>query len=150
MQPILDLLYLTSRRVHHSCLCRLRLVWYKQSDLRISPGMPFVKHFVMRHRGSWCAMVVLVAIGSLTVSLATRYTSPTSCSVYAVRSCTRQAAPSVHRQRLAKDAACWIAPVILSTILPAPTSSPRIAPAAPIISSLLLAEALYNRPPPYI
>jgi len=120
----------------------------RQLALGIAPEMRLPEHFDARRRHNWCTVVVLVAICSLTVSLATRYCSPTGSSAYSVRTVVKRSSTDGQRQRLAKDAADWIAPVLCSTVLQAATSYPRIAPAAPRTPNPLSAEALYNRPPP--
>ncbi|MGA9981088.1 MAG: hypothetical protein WBQ08_20875 [Candidatus Sulfotelmatobacter sp.] len=100
----------------------------------------------MRRRGMWCAVAVLVAIGSLTVSLATRYCSPTDSSAYSTRTVARHAS-SNQVQRLVK-AANWIAPALCSAVFEPATSCPRIAAAAPRTPNRLFFDALYTRPPP--
>jgi hypothetical protein len=147
VQPSRELEYLIEVK-QYSYLCRPSLVWYKRSDSHSFPRMRLAEYFGMRRRQNWSAVVVLVAVCSLTVSLATRYSSPGDGSVCSVKACARQTSPEAGRQRLAKDAAHWIAPVISSTVLRAPSSGTLITSAAPKISNFLLAEALYNRPPP--
>lgn len=93
-------------------------------------------------------MVVLVAVCALIVSLATRYSSTCDASSTAVKASQIHTSPEAKRQRLAKDAAVWIPPVIHFSVLQSPSSYPRIAPAGPPIPGLLLEESLYNRPPP--
>lgn len=130
---------------------RLLLVWTEfcmVQPARVARLMSSLKHFEMRRRTRLCAVVVLVAAFSLAVNVATRYCSPAGSSSYAVRTAVKYVSADAHRQRLAKDAAIWITPVICSTLLHAPTSYPRIAAAGPLIPSLPFPEALYNRPPP--
>ena len=94
-------------------------------------------------------MVVLVAICSLIVSVATRYSSAGLPSSTTPRAAFQvHASPEAKRQHLAKDAADWVPPVICFILLQSPRSYPRIAPAGPPIPGLLLEESLYNRPPP--
>jgi hypothetical protein len=100
-----------------------------------------------RHRG-WCAVVVLVAVFSLIVSVATRYSSTGDLSSTTVKAFQTHPSPEAKRQHLAKDAADWIAPVICFSVLQSPRSYPRIAPAGPPMPGLVLEESLYNRPPP--
>ncbi len=110
--------------------------------------MSLPEHFDMRPRHNWCAAVVLVAICALTISLATRYGSPVGSSVSSIRSVVKHSSTNGQRQRLAKDAENWIAPGLGSAVLQATTSCQRTVPVAPLIPNLLLADALYNRPPP--
>ena len=96
----------------------------------------------------WSALVVLFAVCSLTVSVATRYTCSRETSENRVASVHKHTSPDLGRQRLIKDAACWMPPVVRSVVLQAPSSYPNIAPAGPPMPSALLEESLYNRPPP--
>jgi hypothetical protein len=102
-------------------------------------------------RGS-CAIVVLLAVFSLTVSVATRYCSGQSSSagsaVRSVRSLPEHSSPERSRPRLTKTTADSMPPVVRGAVLGAPRSYPRIAPAEPLVLSFLLEESLYNRPPP--
>lgn len=93
-------------------------------------------------------MVVLVAVCSLIVSVATRYSSAGIASSTTAKAFQVHASPEAKRQHLAKDAADWIPPVICLSLLQSPRSYPRIAPAGPPIPGLLFEESLYNRPPP--
>jgi len=100
-------------------------------------------------RRSRCAAVVLLAVFSLTVSVATRYCAPQSSSANAGRTVHRHSSPEQIRQHLTKNAANWMPQVAQTGILQAATSYPRIAPAGPPIPGLLLEKSLYNRPPPF-
>ena len=110
--------------------------------------MPLPSHFVTRLRRMHCALVILLAVCSLIVNVATRYSSSGNSGVGAVKTVQTRASIEAKRQHLAKDAANWLPPVICFTVLQAPSSYPRIAPAGPPIPGLLLEESLYNRPPP--
>lgn len=110
--------------------------------------MPQLSHFEDRRRHGWCAVVVLVAVCSLIVSVATRYSSTGDPSSTTVKAFRTHALPEAKRQRLAKDAADWMPPVICFSLLQSPPSYPRIAPAGPPLPERLFEESLYNRPPP--
>jgi len=110
--------------------------------------MPLLSHFEDRRRQGWCAVVVLVAVFSLIVSVATRYSSSSDLSFTTVNAFQPHVSPEAKRQRLAKDADHWIAPVICFSLFQAPSSYPRVAPAGPLIPESLFEEHLYNRPPP--
>ncbi|MFZ0760904.1 MAG: hypothetical protein WAM69_13225 [Candidatus Sulfotelmatobacter sp.] len=110
--------------------------------------MSLLQHSGMQRLRNWCVAVVLLTTCSLTVSVVTRYCSPASSSAYSIRAVVNHASTDAQRQRLAKDAATWIAPVFCSALLPAPVSYPPIAAARPPLPALFFAEALYNRPPP--
>jgi hypothetical protein len=97
---------------------------------------------------SWCALIVLMAVCSLTVSVATRYSTPSTGQSPTVKTLRTQVSPEGLRQRLAQDAVTWMPPVVLLSVLEAPSFYPRTAPAGPPVPSLLLEESLYNRPPP--
>lgn len=99
-------------------------------------------------RKIWCAVMVLGAICSLTVSLATRYTFPLEVSSHGVKNFQTNSAPDVKRQRLTKNAANWVPPVLKLWLTLTPTFNPSIALARPPVPSLFFEESLYNRPPP--
>jgi hypothetical protein len=109
--------------------------------------MLLLNHFEDRRRKQWCAVVVLVAVFSLIVSVATRYSSG-DLSFTTVKAFQSHASPEAKRQRLANDADHWNAPAICLSILQSPRSYPRIASAGPSIPRPLFDESLYNRPPP--
>jgi hypothetical protein len=101
----------------------------------------------LRGKRVWAcsALVVALAVLSLTVSLATRtFHDMTASHRVSVRADSQQAM----RQHLNKDAAHWPAPVFDFAVLDTPTFYPRVAPAGPPIPSLHFDESLYNRPPP--
>ena len=96
----------------------------------------------------WCALVVLLVVCSLTASVATRYSFSRSSSDDRVTKVQKHLSPEPGRQRLLKNAATWIPPVVVSAVFEAPSSYARIAPAGPPIPSRFFEESLYNRPPP--
>lgn len=93
-------------------------------------------------------MVVLVAVFSLALSVATRYSTPCDAPLPTVKTVHNHTYPESKRQRLVKDAANWMPPATCVDGLCAPNYYPRIAPAGPPIPTLVLEEKLYNRPPP--
>jgi hypothetical protein len=93
-------------------------------------------------------VVVLVAVFSLALSVATRYSTPCAAPLLTVRTLQNHTYPEAKRQRLAKDAADWTPPVTRIDGLCEPNFYPRIAPAGPPIPTLVLEDSLYNRPPP--
>ncbi len=95
----------------------------------------------------WCALVILLAVCSLTISVATRYNSSANLSPSAAKSLQRHTLQEPGRQRLTKIAPNWM-PVFSSSVLQAPSAYPRIAPAGPPIPRLSFESNLYNRPPP--
>ena len=110
--------------------------------------MPPLSHFEGQQRKHWCAAVVLVAVCSLILSLATRYSSSAGASSTTGKAVQSHASPEAKRQRLAKDAADWMPPAICVSHLQAPNCYPRIAPTGPPMPGLRFEESLYNRPPP--
>jgi len=105
-------------------------------------------HFEDQPRKIWCGLVVLLAVCSLTLSVATRYSSPWDGSSGAVKTVRTNSSPEAKRQRLAKNAADWMPPVACFGVLQSPTFYPRVAPAGPPVPSLRFDESLSNRPPP--
>lgn len=117
------------------------------------PEMSSLSHFEDQPRrtwwrGSWCAVVALAAVCSLTVSVATRYTSAWDVSSPSVKTVQAHTTPEATRQRLLKDAANWVPPLVSFDVLGSPSSYPRITPAVPPRSTFLFETSLYNRPPP--
>ena len=94
------------------------------------------------------ALVVILAVCSLAVSVATRYTAAPAHAGGATTTVEKHVAPEPGRQRLLQNAATWIPPVVCSVFFQVPLSYSRIVPAGPRIPTLLLEENLYNRPPP--
>ncbi len=153
-QPVFTPSYPTQRAcfvtvVMSSCLLRGSFICYKQRQRRTAPEMSSLRHFEGRRHRTWCALVVLAAVCSLTVNVATRYSSPLNPSSPTVKTVRTHTAPDAKRQRLAKNAADWAPPVVCFDVLRSPRSYPRISPAGPPIPNLLLEESLYNRPPPF-
>lgn len=115
------------------------------------PEMFRTTNLDQRHR-RLCAVFILFAVCSLTVSVATRFCaigrvwSPTSVSARTV--VEKQVAPEPSRQRMSNDAASWIPPVVRALVLQAPVAYPRIAPAGPPMPGIVFEKSLYNRPPP--
>jgi len=96
----------------------------------------------------WWALMVLLAVCSLAVSVATRYTSTPADPGSATTNVRNHVAPEPGRQRLLQNAATWIPPFICSIVFQVPLSYSRVVPVGPRVPNLLLEENLYNRPPP--
>ena len=96
----------------------------------------------------WWAAIVLIAICSLALSVATRYTSIRTDSTASVTKVQKHVAPEPRRPRLLKTAATLMPPPIGRVVLQAPSSYPSIVSAGLPIPGVLLEEKLYNRPPP--
>jgi hypothetical protein len=93
--------------------------------------------------------MVLAIACSLAISVVTRYSTALSASSSSVKTIQTHSNDEASRQRLAKDAADWIPPVISFVGLRPPTFYPRVSAARPSIVTLLLDDNLYNRPPPF-
>lgn len=109
----------------------------------------FAVHCEVRRIRNRYAMVVLLAVCSLTVSLATRYCSPFAPSSTTVKTVQTRASTEAKRQRLTKNAANWMPPVVCFGVLQAPVVYSHFASAGPPINSLLSEVSLFNRPPPF-
>jgi hypothetical protein len=96
----------------------------------------------------WWAAVVLIAVCSLAVSVATRYSKTQADFSSSITRVHKRVAPEPSRQRLLKTASTSIPPIVSHFILQSPSSYPRVAPAGPCIPNVLLEETFYNRPPP--
>jgi hypothetical protein len=88
--------------------------------------------------------VIVFAICGLTISLATRTFRVEIAHSVSVSSGDAQAM----RQHMDRDAANWVPPVPIFTVLQLPTFYPHVAPAGPPLASVLFDKSLYNRPPP--
>jgi hypothetical protein len=97
--------------------------------------------------GSWCRIaIVVLAVFSLTASVATRYVS-LGDQVQNVATVKSQS-PDAHRQRLLSNAVQWTAPAASLTLFQPPRSS-VFAVSVVVPSTNLSSESwLYNRPPP--
>jgi hypothetical protein len=112
------------------------------------PEMSRLRHFEDQRRKTLCAVVVLAAVCSLTVSVATRYSSSWNVSAPTVKTVQAHTTPEAKRQHLDKDAANWVPPLVCFDLLRSPSSYPRTAPAEPLAQNLLLEQSLFDRPPP--
>jgi len=99
-------------------------------------------------RKRWCIAIVLLAVCTLTISVATRYSrsqGPADETLTAVQT-HHSSTPGL--QRLLNNAATWIPPLVETAVFHDPGYYPHIAPSDSPISSVLLERNLYNRPPP--
>src|SRR5579862_7995563 len=110
--------------------------------------MPPLSHVEGRGRQRWCAAIVLLAVLSLIVSVATRFCASGNLRVTTAKTFKIHASPEAKRQPLAKDADHWIAPVICLSPWQSLSSYPQISPAGLPIPGSLFEESLYDRPPP--
>jgi hypothetical protein len=110
--------------------------------------MPSLNRLTIKQRKIWSVLVVVIAVASLTMSVATRYYSLQDSSSRPVKIVQKQALPDARPQRLAKNAAIWNPPVFSFAIAQVTSFHPRIDLARPLLRSLLCDTSLYNRPPP--
>lgn len=96
-----------------------------------------------QHR-RWYILAIVLAIAAVTLSLATRASTPRVSHGITAQS---QSSNSV-RQHLDSDAAGWVPPVAPVMVSEAPSFYPRVSPTGPPLQSLFFEESLYNRPPP--
>ena len=150
----------SSIRIHPTKYCRRNYVRYRAACLLEDLSSYMLKNSGTAERmlhptnpnGSgikrWWALMVLLAVCSLTVSVATRYTSAPADPIGATTTVRNHVAPEPGRQRLLQNAATWIPPLLCSFVFQAPLSYSRVVPDSPSVPNLLLEENLYNRPPP--
>jgi hypothetical protein len=127
---------------------RAQFYMLEMGRLETFPEMSPLRHFEDQRRKTWCAVVVLAAVCSLTVSVATRYSSSWDVSAPTVKTVQAHAKPEAKRQRLDKDAANWVPPLVGFDALRSPSSYRQTTPAEPPTRNVFLEESLFNRPPP--
>jgi len=103
-----------------------------------------------RHRSTgerWQILLIVVAVCSLTLSLATRFWAPAPPSYHLVKSID---GPSVDpkQQHLDRDAAHWVAPGANFSIIEPVTFEIQRTLASPPLPEHTFSDSLYNRPPP--
>lgn len=99
-------------------------------------------------RKAFSALLVLVAVCSLAVSVATRYSSPAYSSTSKTSVLQKQSSSEPGRQRLTKSVANWLPAVVQHATLQSPASYQPLSPAEPPVISSFLDKSLCNRPPP--
>lgn len=105
----------------------------------------------VQRRRCWIA-VVLLAVCSITISVATRYSVPghdVNSKVTTVRNHLDVDTEQV-RQRLLNNAVSWMPPVAGSTILQQNESFAVLLSTGPPVPRLYFEQNLFNRPPPAI
>ena len=105
-----------------------------------NPGRPCRKR--------WCMAIVLIAVCTLTVSVATRYTRSQGPANETQSVIQEHHALRPGLQRLLNNAVTWMPPIVEATIFYDPCHYPHVVPSDSPISSVLLERNLYNRPPP--
>lgn len=92
--------------------------------------------------------MVLLAVCSLTISVATRYSSPETAPTPASKSVQKQVSEEPGRPRLTTNAATWMPPLVVSTVLYVPAPHRRVTVTSPAIPNPSFVSSLYYRPPP--
>lgn len=95
----------------------------------------------------WRGLLIVVAVLSLTVSLATRFVIPSSSPTHTVKAVSRSLVEP-QRQRLNCDAVQWSAPVQVSAFADLVVFYSRVAPSEPEVTTHIFDDSPYNRPPP--
>lgn len=100
-----------------------------------------------RNRRGWRGAVIVAAVCSLTLSLATRFSTSVDSQIHSVKSvCSHSSEPQ--RQNLDRDASRFAGPVTSATAFQASVLYLHVVPAEPLHSGQILRSDLYNRPPP--
>jgi hypothetical protein len=108
--------------------------------------MQLLRHRSVSKRG-WRGALIVIAICSLTFSLATRFWATSDSPSHTVRTVDRRSVEP-KRQHLNRDAIRWAAPAAdFSIIEPAPIEA-ALALAGPPLPKHVFSDSLYNRPPP--
>ena len=95
----------------------------------------------------WRSALIVIAICSLTVSVATRFWASSTSQSQTVKSLEH---PSVDpkRQHLNKDACRWVPSSATFSVFAPVEMETRLAPAGPLLPKHVFTDSLYNRPPP--
>src|SRR5215831_16244105 len=96
---------------------------------------------------TWRALLVVMAVCSLTFSLATRFSMPVSTGDHGVKSIDDRSGENKH-QRLDK-VTNRLGPVVTRTVFQPAALYAHIIPAEPPLCSYHLSDSLYDRPPPH-
>ena len=95
----------------------------------------------------WRGALIVIAICSLTVSLATRFWASSRSHTQIVKSVDHRPLDP-KRQHLNKDASRWVAPSAAFSVIAPASIETRLAPAGPLLPKHVFTDTLYNRPPP--
>jgi len=124
-------------------------LWYisRNGDQLFNREMITAKNRRGAGRG-WRGLLAMVAICSLTVTLATRFSVPAFSQVHTVKSIdSRCGEPK--RQRLARDSVRLAEPVANWSWAEPDVRHSDVITSEPLRSSDLLSVVFYNRPPPF-
>jgi hypothetical protein len=96
----------------------------------------------------WCTAIVLVAVCTLTASVATRYSRSQGPADEMQTVIQKHYSATPGLQRLLNNAATWMPPLVEAAIFHDPARYPHIAPSDSPLVRVFLERNLYNRPPP--
>ena len=105
-------------------------------------------NFENSRRKTSSALLVLLAVCSIAVSVATRYCSPQYSSLTRTNVVHKHCSSEPGRQRLTKSTANWLPPVAQAEIFQSPTDYSPLSAAGPSAITRFLDQSLANRPPP--
>lgn len=111
-------------------------------------AMFHLNNLELRRGQRWWVAVVLMAVCSITVSVATRYCVPGKATDSKVITVRNHVDSEPVRQRLLNNAASWMPPVVGSAILQEKKTLARVVWIDPPAPGLFFEESLSNRPPP--
>jgi hypothetical protein len=95
----------------------------------------------------WRGVLIVIAICSLTLSVATRFWASSTSQSKIVKS-VDQRSVEPKRQHLNKDATRWVAPLVDFSIFVPAAIETSLALSGPVLPKHVFSESLYNRPPP--
>src|SRR5579862_2895490 len=94
------------------------------------------------HHGYWSALLIVLAIGSLMISVATRYTSPEPAPSLARKTLHKHTSPETSRQRLTKVDGTSLPMLARRFALEAPVSYAPFVPAGSTVPALFFSASL--------
>jgi len=95
----------------------------------------------------WRSALIVIAICSLTLSVATRFWASSTFDTQIVKSVDHRPLDP-KRQHLNKDAARWVSPSASFIVIAPASIETQLAPAVPLLPKHVFSDTLYNRPPP--
>jgi hypothetical protein len=113
--------------------------------------LPYMRILEQRSREGrvWRGLLIVVAVLSLTISLATRFVVPATSPIHTVKTASRSLTDP-QRQHLNCDAVQWSTPVQTAAFADLVVFYSRLAPTEPQIATQFFEDSSYNRPPPSI
>jgi hypothetical protein len=109
-------------------------------------NMQSLRHCRITER-KWRSVVIVVAVCSLTLSVATRFWSVSNDQSHIVRSIDHRSVEP-KRQHLSKDATRWVTSSADLTVIEPTAIEISSAPNDPLLPKHVFSDNLYNRPPP--